>query len=91
MPKAEAIKKAVEAKTNPKKTVASVANVIAKTEWGMAHSPEEIYAEAGRILAVSDAGTPAPAGEAAPVEGAKKAPDGNWYVEKDGQFFKVNQ
>ena len=24
-----------------------------------------------------------------PAPGAKKAPDGNWYIEKDGQFFKV--
>lgn len=25
-----------------------------------------------------------------PVEGAKKAPDGNWYVEKNGQWFRVD-
>jgi hypothetical protein len=30
-------------------------------------------------------GSNAPAG----VEGARQAPDGNWYVEKNGKFFKV--
>lgn len=24
-----------------------------------------------------------------PVEGARKAPDGNWYIEKNGQYYKV--
>src|SRR5690349_4338328 len=28
-------------------------------------------------------------GAAAPVEGARKAPDGNWYVQQQGQWFKV--
>jgi len=27
----------------------------------------------------------------APVEGARLAPDGAWYVERDGQFFRVEQ
>ena len=27
--------------------------------------------------------------DVAPVAGAKKAADGNWYVERDGKFFKV--
>ena len=86
--KAEAIKLATQSKSNPKKAATSLANVIAKTEWGMSHSPEEIYSEAQRVLG----GSPAPeSDEAPPVEGARKAPDGNWYVEKDGQFFKVNQ
>lgn len=31
----------------------------------------------------------APAGDAPPVQGAKKAPDGNWYVQQDGKWFKV--
>lgn len=26
-----------------------------------------------------------------PVEGAKKAPDGKWYVEKEGKFYKVGK
>lgn len=25
-----------------------------------------------------------------PVEGAKQAPDGNWYVERDGKFYRVD-
>lgn len=29
--------------------------------------------------------------DAPPVEGARKAPDGNWYVQRDGQYFKVEQ
>lgn len=28
---------------------------------------------------------------APPVEGARQAPDGNWYVQKNGQYFKVEQ
>lgn len=28
-------------------------------------------------------------GERPPVEGARKAGDGNWYVERNGQYFKV--
>jgi hypothetical protein len=31
----------------------------------------------------------APSGEAPPIAGARKAPDGNWYVEKDGKFYPV--
>lgn len=26
----------------------------------------------------------------APMEGAKKAPDGKWYIQKDGQYFRVD-
>lgn len=26
-----------------------------------------------------------------PVQGAQKAPDGNWYVQKDGKWFRVRQ
>lgn len=29
--------------------------------------------------------------EQPPMQGARQAPDGNWYVERDGQFFKVEQ
>jgi hypothetical protein len=36
-----------------------------------------------------DAPTAEPPTDAPPMEGARKAPDGNWYVEKDGKFFKV--
>ena len=25
-----------------------------------------------------------------PIEGARQAPDGNWYVQKDGKFYRVN-
>lgn len=31
----------------------------------------------------------APGNETPPVEGAKKAPNGNWYVQKDGKWFLV--
>lgn len=31
-----------------------------------------------------------PDAESTPVAGAKKAPDGFWYVQKDGKWFKVN-
>lgn len=31
-----------------------------------------------------------PDAESPPVAGAKKAPDGFWYVQKDGKWFKVN-
>lgn len=33
--------------------------------------------------------TPAP--EAPPMEGARKAKDGNWYLEKDGKYFRVDK
>ena len=96
LPKAEAIKLATQSKSNPGKAATSLANMITKTEWGMSHSPEEIFAEANRVLAISDGGAPAaPAapggGEAPPVDGARKAPDGNWYLERDGKYYKVNQ
>lgn len=28
--------------------------------------------------------------ELPPIQGARKAPDGNWYLEKNGQFFRVD-
>ena len=31
-----------------------------------------------------------PASGKSPVAGAKKAPDGNWYLEKNGKFFRVD-
>ena len=93
LPKAEAIKLATQSKSNPGKAATSLASMIAKTEWGQTHTPEEIFAEANRVLAVSDSGAPAAAGggEAAPVDGARKAPDGNWYLEREGKYYKVNQ
>lgn len=30
-----------------------------------------------------------PAAAPPPVAGAKRAPDGNWYIQKDGQYFRV--
>lgn len=42
----------------------------------------------------TDGGSETPAQEAEtqePIQGARQAPDGNWYVEKDGQFFRVDQ
>lgn len=35
--------------------------------------------------------TTAPQSAIPPVEGAKQAPDGNWYVEQNGRYFKVEQ
>jgi hypothetical protein len=29
--------------------------------------------------------------DAPPMEGAQKAPDGNWYIQKDGKYFRVKQ
>jgi len=69
IPKAEAIKLATQSKSNPKKAATSLANVIAKTEWGMSHSPEEIYSEAQRVL--GSTGAAAGPEEKAPPEAIK--------------------
>lgn len=37
----------------------------------------------------SSAAAPASTTETAPYPGARKAADGNWYVQKDGKYFKV--
>lgn len=37
------------------------------------------------------AAAPPKGGDNPPVQGARKAPDGNWYVEKDGKYFRVKQ
>ena len=37
------------------------------------------------------AAPPPPTGDLAPMEGAKQAPDGNWYIQKGEQFFRVEQ
>lgn len=42
--------------------------------------------EKGRVVAKTKAGQKPPT---PPMEGAKQAPDGKWYVEKDGQLFEV--
>jgi hypothetical protein len=34
---------------------------------------------------------PKPAAAESPRPGARQAPDGNWYVEKDGKFFRVDK
>lgn len=44
----------------------------------------------GREVARQKAGVAKPVAEAAPpVEGARKAADGKWYIEKGGKFFEV--
>jgi hypothetical protein len=47
-----------------------------------------------RLRAQSTTPAPPPAPAAAsdkpPVPDARKAPDGNWYVQKDGKYFRVN-
>ena len=30
-------------------------------------------------------------GQRPPMQGARQAPDGNWYVQRDGKYFKVDQ
>jgi hypothetical protein len=54
----------------------------------------EFGPEAGEAPGMNNGGTPVVPSdeqeeEEPPVEGAKKAPDGAWYVEQDGKFFKV--
>ena len=39
----------------------------------------------------TQAAAPPKGGDNPPVQGARKAPDGNWYVEKDGKYFRVKQ
>lgn len=45
--------------------------------------------ESPATAAAPSPGAPAP--EKPPVEGARKAPDGNWYVQKDGKYFRVEK
>lgn len=35
-------------------------------------------------------GKPAASSETPPVKGARKAPDGKWYVQKDGRYYRVD-
>lgn len=72
--RAEAIKMAVGAQTNPKKELASLTRTISESEWGMGRSPEENVREAVRILNLPDVESPTPEGEAPPVEGTQTAP-----------------
>lgn len=67
------------------------------------HASARDYAKmTNRILATGEAKSVPAARELAarkladkqsapPVEGAQKAPDGNWYVQKDGKWFRVRQ
>jgi len=48
------------------------------------------YSEASQPALGAGGGTLSPEG-GAPYPGAQQAPDGNWYVEKDGKFYKVEQ
>ena len=75
VPKDVAIKKAVEAKTNPKRAVTSLVNALSKTDWAYDKSPKEIYAEAEK-LSGSDAGDAIipQTNETRPVGGAQQAP-----------------
>lgn len=41
--------------------------------------------------ATGGVGGPAQQNETPPVDGAMLAPDGNWYVKKNGKYFKVEQ
>lgn len=58
---------------------------------------EEIKEEVRRAMSLypdflDDAGTTQPSGqdESPPMEGARKAPDGNWYIQQDGKWFRVD-
>lgn len=46
------------------------------------------YAQPGGAPGVVQPGAQAPHG-APPVEGARQAPDGNWYVQQNGRWFRV--
>ena len=48
---------------------------------------EDLYAKPGAKFELGLG--EAPKGEQPPVAGARKAPDGNWYVQKDGKWFMV--
>lgn len=80
------------------------ATVEWKTPDGKPVPPEEVRAanamadEALGILSQGQARDPVDAMrrvkakfDAPPVQGAQKAPDGNWYVQKDGKWFRVRQ
>ncbi len=59
-------------------------------------TPEDVTTAQGKVRAFQQGGTPpaekaAPSGgDKPPMEGAKKAPDGNWYVQKDGKWNRVD-
>lgn len=85
LPKAEAIKIATQSKHNPQKAATSLAGVIAKTEWGQMHSPEEIFEEAKRIL--SDGTSPRPDSADPEVEAVLQANPG-WDKAKAESYLQ---
>jgi len=44
-----------------------------------------------RLHAQPAAAAPPPAEEKPPMDGARKARDGNWYIQKDGKYFRVDK
>lgn len=102
----EAIKLATQSKSDPAGAAASFAKSIMKiqADAGEDVDPRAAYAQAIEILSsqnasttkagsAGDASVPAKkpgAGDTPPVPGARKAPDGFWYVQgDDGKYSKV--
>lgn len=82
---------------NPKGTVTDADFKAAEAGLPALNRPDTANAEIIRnILMQAAQGTPpqgaSPAGasEQPPVQGAKKAPDGHWYVEQNGKFARVD-
>lgn len=56
-------------------------------------SDEQIMEEVRQAMAMLNQTPPAPTStqdESPPMEGARKAPDGNWYIQQDGKWFRVD-
>lgn len=82
---------------NPRGTVTDADFKAAEAGLPALNRPDTVNAEIIRnILMQAAQGTPpqgaSPAGasEQPPVRGAKKAPDGHWYVEQNGKFARVD-
>lgn len=96
----EAIKKQMAAKlarlNNPKGTVTDPDFRAAEDSLPDVSRMSSVNAEIIRDMLMQAQGQPpssAPpsgAGEQPPVPGAQKAPDGNWYVQQNGKFMRVD-
>lgn len=85
-----------EAKRNPNDSVSAAYNRVMKGEdvpskpypWQQSATPDQSPTPLSSVtrptVTMPDANTP-------PVPGARRAPDGKWYVQKDGKYFMVNQ
>lgn len=66
-------------------------NGIQMSEAGARRRLEQIRDKLQARLEGASGGDTAKADSSPPVQGARKAADGNWYVERDGKYFKVEQ